>query len=343
MSHTADLKSVWISCGPQLDIDETVLQLWLQGYKVEEAAARRNDCKGYPRSLVESDTRDSFDFLASIEPYLRSPTSLFRQPLFALSERSLEQIIVSYYSYDDSVMSEILSSPLSRSSRKDLDEVAEKTGVSLQSCRRQFANLRRIFKAVEPSHGDIVRLIEQEFRLHVALARQYAAMVFIADNKLAIQKKVLASIPLTCFLTCAQAMFSRWTSDTMQLDLDKTFLMTCRDLRSLASERNSNLRSRLATQMPSEVLDALMSVFTLAAGFSHTRDWRDVFEDVMHQVVLVLRNNGVGSSDAKALLDALEDAFEGSKLTEVQVSVLHKLIEGMQVVIVSLMNSLRST
>jgi hypothetical protein len=86
---------------------------------------------------VESDTRDIYDLLASLEPYLKAPLSLFRQPLFALSNRSHEQLVAGYYSYDDTVMAEILDSPLSRGSRKDLDEVADKTGTALKSCRRQ--------------------------------------------------------------------------------------------------------------------------------------------------------------------------------------------------------------
>jgi hypothetical protein len=31
-------------------------------------------------------------------------------------------------------------------------------------------------------------------------------------------------------------------------------------------------------------MQALLSMFSLAAGFSHTRDWRDAFEDIMEQV-----------------------------------------------------------
>jgi len=40
-----------------------------------------------------------------------------------------------YYDFDDSVMREILGKKLSARQRKDLDEVCEKTGVNLKSCR----------------------------------------------------------------------------------------------------------------------------------------------------------------------------------------------------------------
>lgn len=42
-----------------------------------------------------------------------------------------------YYSFDESVIREILGKKLNSRTRKDLDEVHEKTGVKLPSCRRQ--------------------------------------------------------------------------------------------------------------------------------------------------------------------------------------------------------------
>jgi hypothetical protein len=41
----------------------------------------------------------------------------------------------SYYGFDDHVMREIMGKKLSSRQRKDLDEVSEKTGVNLRSCR----------------------------------------------------------------------------------------------------------------------------------------------------------------------------------------------------------------
>jgi len=44
---------------------------------------------------------------------------------------------IRYYSFDESVVREILGKKLNSRTRKDLDEVHEKTGVKLTSCRRQ--------------------------------------------------------------------------------------------------------------------------------------------------------------------------------------------------------------
>lgn len=76
-----------------------------------------------------------------------------------------------YYNLDSSVAREILGKKLSSRYRKDLDEVADKTGVRLKSCRRQFDNVKRIFKCVEEMPGNVTNNIKQNFLLPEELAR----------------------------------------------------------------------------------------------------------------------------------------------------------------------------
>jgi hypothetical protein len=45
--------------------------------------------------------------------------------------------VVSYYELDNAFMREILGKNLTSRLRKDLDEISEKCGISLKSCRRQ--------------------------------------------------------------------------------------------------------------------------------------------------------------------------------------------------------------
>lgn len=46
-------------------------------------------------------------------------------------------MIEMYYEFDDTVLRELLGKRLSSRLRKDLEDIAEETGVSLASCRRQ--------------------------------------------------------------------------------------------------------------------------------------------------------------------------------------------------------------
>lgn len=52
-----------------------------------------------------------------------------------------------------------------------MDEVAEKTGITLKSCRRQYDNVKRVFKVVEDLPGSLSANIKQHFLLSDDLAR----------------------------------------------------------------------------------------------------------------------------------------------------------------------------
>lgn len=79
--------------------------------------------------------------------------------------------ICRYYNLDDTVAREVLGKKLSSRHRKDLDEVADRTGIRLKSCRRQFDNIKRIFKMVEEMPGNVTNNIRQHFLLPEELAR----------------------------------------------------------------------------------------------------------------------------------------------------------------------------
>lgn len=103
--------------------------------------------------------------------------------LFSI-DYSAEAIIMSvfcfrcrYYYLDDSVAREILGKKLSSRYRKDLDEVADRTGIRLKSCRRQFDNVKRIFKCVEELPGNVTNNIKQNFLLPDELARLVFAII----------------------------------------------------------------------------------------------------------------------------------------------------------------------
>lgn len=42
-----------------------------------------------------------------------------------------------YYAFDDTFVREVLGKKLSKGTKKDLDDISAKTGVTLKSCRRQ--------------------------------------------------------------------------------------------------------------------------------------------------------------------------------------------------------------
>lgn len=60
-----------------------------------------------------------------------------------------------------------------------MDEVSEKTGVTLKSCRRQYDNVKRVFKIVEDLPGSLSINIKQHFLLSEDLAK-YAIFFIIS-------------------------------------------------------------------------------------------------------------------------------------------------------------------
>lgn len=59
--------------------------------------------------------------------------------------------------------------------------------------RRQFDNIKRVYKAVEEIPGSIVDNIKQSFYLSDELAKQYASIVFLAAIRFETSKKVSSS------------------------------------------------------------------------------------------------------------------------------------------------------
>ena len=91
-------------------------------------------------------------------------------------------MIESYHSLDPGFSREILGRKLNSKLRKDLDEVSEKTGILVRSCRRQFDNIKKVFKAVEDvAPINYVNTILNTFELSKTLAEKYAALVFAGN------------------------------------------------------------------------------------------------------------------------------------------------------------------
>lgn len=47
-----------------------------------------------------------------------------------------------YYAFDEPFVRELLGKKLSKGTKKDLDDVSAKTGITLKSCRRQVGSAR---------------------------------------------------------------------------------------------------------------------------------------------------------------------------------------------------------
>ncbi|XP_066427315.1 acidic fibroblast growth factor intracellular-binding protein isoform X2 [Molothrus aeneus] len=197
-----------------------VCRLWLDGHSVAEAVARRLrggvlEREGTSVAVLQSDTRDHYRTFQMLERLLHAPPRLLQQLLFQIPPERQALLVQRYYAFDEALARELLGKKLSKGTKKELDEVSARTGVGIRSCRRQFDNFKRVFKAVEELRGPLAENIQQLFLLPPALARDYAAIVFFANSRFETGKRRLQFLSFGDFAACAQSMMAHWSQGAL--------------------------------------------------------------------------------------------------------------------------------
>eukprot|EP00038_Savillea_parva_P025820 m.49715 g.49715 ORF g.49715 m.49715 type:complete len:396 (-) comp7148_c0_seq1:109-1296(-) len=390
--------AVWVTDPGEINLK--LFQAWLDGVSSEDAARARDDTDGFRHEVVLQDTIDEYRTFALLKRYMENPLQLSTQTILAISPDKQQELIALYYAYDDAVMREILCKQLSKRLRNDLDEVAEKTKVSLKSCHRQYDNLRRIFRKVEDRQGRLCDLVLQKFALKPQLANNYARLLFIWNNRLLVDKPNLTHLDLNRFLLSSQEIMVQWTSWSMiahggsqggrssvgdDQNMDRKFLQDLRELkpvigaaavldelckhcidavlqRKLESPISSPSRNASSVQgndgrsggdgaereltgerIQTVFAQVVPSLFQIGAGLSHSRELRDIFEDVVDNVVIPCKRAECTTADVRLLFSALQVGY--SQLTTLSVetrdqyaSVIRRFLGGLSAITIILYN-----
>ena len=129
---------------------------------------------------------------------------------------------------------------LSARNRKELDDVSDKTDTGIKSCRRQFDNIKRVYKMVEDMAGNLCQNIQTHFLLPNELVKKYAAIVYIANNRFETNKRKLQYLQFSDFLHCSNEIMNNWSCNNLDckyeetsMEMDREFLHYLRDLRIL--------------------------------------------------------------------------------------------------------------
>ncbi|XP_033342083.2 acidic fibroblast growth factor intracellular-binding protein [Megalopta genalis] len=305
-------------------VDPEIYQLWVDGHSSSDAVNilhQRGICHqtNAPIELVASDILDHYRTYALLEKLLHTPTKLASEQIaFQIEPQTSQMLIEMYYEFDDIVIRELLGKKLSSKSRKDMDEVSEKTGMTLKSCRRQYDNVKRVCKIVEDLPGSLVANIEQHFLLSEDLAKRYAAVVFIACLRFEMNKRKLQFLTFPDLYHCANSMMSRWTyrcvgSEYFDTDLDREFLFALADCR-LFLESNvdhkrfvcSKLESILPERSQREVENNFRSysraILGLGCNLHRSRDLRFFFLELVEKCVEPWRQSNCSHTDLKNFL-----------------------------------------
>ncbi|NXV56096.1 FIBP protein, partial [Molothrus ater] len=310
-------------------IDEEVYRLWLDGHSVAEAVARRLrggvlEREGTSVAVLQSDTRDHYRTFQMLERLLHAPPRLLQQLLFQIPPERQALLVQRYYAFDEALARELLGKKLSKGTKKELDEVSARTGVGIRSCRRQFDNFKRVFKAVEELRGPLAENIQQLFLLPPALARDYAAIVFFANSRFETGKRRLQFLSFGDFAACAQSMMAHWSQGALAPeaaepdgDLPKSFLQDLKELKVLVSDKDLlDQHKRDTSGMGVPVLGgpgfggslgggvpALSRALVNVGGkLTHARDVRDFFVDLVEKVIEPCRSDKWSPGDLRLFL-----------------------------------------
>ncbi|XP_015681950.1 acidic fibroblast growth factor intracellular-binding protein [Protobothrops mucrosquamatus] len=281
-------------------IDEEVYQLWLDGYSVDDAVSLRLrsgilEQTGATVDVLQSDTMDHYRTFYMLERLLHSPPKLLNQLLFQIPPCRQTMLIERYYAFNDAFVREVLGKKLSKGTKKDLDDISAKTGVTLNSCRRQFDNFKRVFKAVEELRGSLVENIQQHFLLSDRLAGNNGGNK--QTNKW-----------LTLFVLADTNV------DDMDVDLDKEFLQGLKELKVLIADKDlldlhkslvcTALRGKISvfSEMEANFKNLSRALINIASKLTHSKDVRDFFVDLVEKFVEPFRSDKWSSNDVQLFL-----------------------------------------
>merc|ERR1712001_225516 len=128
----------------------------------------------------------------------------------------------------------------------------KKTGILVRSCRRQFDNIKKVFKAVEDvAPKNYVATISNTFGLSKTLAEKYAALVFAASFRLELTKKKLAYLSFDQVKQVSLMLVNDWgdEDEAQEPTLNKEFLASLKDIKSLESKHIQEHKNAVMTAL----------------------------------------------------------------------------------------------
>eukprot|EP01135_Chromosphaera_perkinsii_P003385 Nk52_evm9s242 gene=Nk52_evmTU9s242 len=327
------MSSFEISVGDPHLIKLDVYKLWLQGVTGEAAAksiAMKEQERIFPLSMWTAEVVDQYHAFALLEHFLQQPKYFPGQCLFPVSTSMRETLIESYYQFDENLIRELLGKKLVSRTKKDIDEICEKIGISLRNGRRQFDNTKRIFKTVEDLDGNIYTNIQNNFLLSRKLSEYYAHITFLSSHRIECSKKKLQNLQFQDFNMFVKEMIVHWTpggTNSQDDDLDRHLTHELRSIKFILTSDSDTLEDfkKYAHKIFIENIEdgkakyarlagSFVSIFrgtlSIGSGLSQSKEFRDIFIDIYERVVEPLRPAKCTSQDLDAFFSVAVDVYK---------------------------------
>jgi len=315
---------VFVGNYPQIDWD--LYSLWVEGLTVSEAIQTLKE-KGVITGqtnleveLLVCDLNDNYRLFSLWEAMLHQPIMFSEQLVYQIDCETQNVLVEKYYDLDSQVVREILGRKLTGRLRKDLDEVSEKTGVSLKSCRRQFDNIKRVHRVVEEMPGVFQANIKAQFLLPDYLAEKYSVLVFVACHRFEAAKKKLSFLTFEDFSLVCKEVMTNWTLHGQHVDesgepvLDKDFFYNLRDLKMLAEKEKehryavcqilgkANLGQRSMSEIEANFKTLNKNLLNIGMNLYNNKEVKDLFVNVVDKVVEPVRQCRLSMEDLSLFL-----------------------------------------
>jgi len=316
-------------------VDLNLFKEWLQGRSEMDAAkslavTTSNSVGDIPLNILLIEVKEQFVLFKYLKEFLHSPFMLNSPVFSSLPPKTKQNLIENYYEFDKEVLREILGKKMSAKLRKDMDDVSEKTTISLQSCRRQFDNIKNIIKTYEELDGSIQEILTKQFGFSSHLLKMYLPLVFVFIVRFETSKKRLQYLSYDDIIKCSECMMEKWTflyepHSSADLcididDIDRNFVQELRDLRNFILEKDiqdihkitvmNELDKEPTTLHFTKSVDTnfktlTRNLFVLGAGLSHTKDFRDFFNDCIEKLIEPIKQVEWYIKDLDIFLEAM--------------------------------------
>jgi len=319
-------------------VDMDLFSMWVDGHKEQEASKRFSSLlpafvNDIPFSILQVEVVEQYTSFKYLETFLQSPTLLNSPILASLSPEQKENLLEHYYEFNKDVMREILGKKMSAKLRKDMDDVSEKTGVSLHSCRRQFDNVKNILRTYEDMEESLNDILKNHFLFSEVLVKKYYPLVFVFLQRFETSKKRLNYLTYDNIITSADFITEKWTCHAGSFtngksadpeEIDRNFVQDLRDLHHTVTERDfqdlqrgyilARLEKKATTLHFKKSVDSNFrtisrNIFHIGGNLTHSKDVRDFFVDCVEKVVEPVKQLEWAHKEFDMFLNLLLDSW----------------------------------
>ncbi|KAK1154961.1 acidic fibroblast growth factor intracellular-binding protein isoform X1 [Acipenser oxyrinchus oxyrinchus] len=291
-------------------MDEDVYLLWLDGYTVSDAVSMRMksgilEQSGASQDVLESDTMDHYRTFQMTERLLHNPSKLVNQLLFQIPPHRQNMLIERYYAFDEAFVREVLGKKLSKGTKKDLDDVSAKTGITLKSCRRQSRALTTMM--MMRMRMMMMMMMNGLLSACFVSCRDYAAIVFFANSRFETGKKKLQYLTFEDFAFCAEQLIQNWTLGAVlqKFQPQLVFLLAFNTLSFfLPSLVCTALRGKLQVfnEMEGSFKNLSRGLVNIAGKLMNNKDVRDLFIDLVEKFIEPCKSDKWSLNDVRLFL-----------------------------------------